>query len=181
MTHYIYLPGFGERFDLLRRLALRRWERSDVRVTVVTMRWTDRSETYEQRYERVAKVVKQSSSEKVVLVGESGSGPMALLAFSRHPEAVDSVVTICGYNHGASDVHQMHRRQRPAFYALMQTMDTIVPTLPQSVRRRITTIYSTHDKVVTPDHTRIEGAREVVLSTGGHMWSICRTLLKGLE
>ena len=179
MRHYIYIPGLGDRFTLLRRIALWRWKRRDARVVLVPMRWTDRVETYEQKYARVAREIDRFKSETVILVGESAGGAMALLAFSRHAKEVDNMVTLCGYNMGAADIHPERRRRNPALYPLLAKTDTVVPRLSSQLRQRITAIYSTKDKVVTPRHSQITGTRKIVLHTPGHMRNIVRLLLRG--
>lgn len=177
MVHLVYIPGLGDRFDPLRRLALRRWRGAGVTVTFVPMRWNDHRETYEQKYERIAEAIARIEHGDVTLVGESAGGAMALLAFSRQRDRVGSVVTICGYNHGAADVHHYHKRTHPAFYHMMPIVDEIVGTLSSDMRRLITTIYSTRDHVVTPAHSCIDGARETVVYTPGHLLAIARVLL----
>lgn len=178
MTHYIYIPGFNDRLDILRRLILRRWVSHDSRVTLVPMRWADKSESYDEKYSRIKRIIDQAGQEKLVLVGESAGGAMALFAFAKQTEAVHAVITICGYNHGAEDIHVVHRRDKPAFYPLSRAVDELVAGFSSSQRRRITTIYSTADRVVTPSHSNITGAREVVLHHRGHFLSIASTLVK---
>lgn len=176
MTHYIYVPGLGDGFDPLRRLALLRW-RIGTKVTFVPMTWDDHNRTYEQSYERIVQAIDAADGDEIVLVGESAGGAMALLAFSRQLDRVSRVVTICGYNHGAESVHPHHKRAHPAFYQLMPIVDGIVVKLPASARERITTIFSTRDHIVTPQHSRIQGASEKVLHSPGHLTTIARVLL----
>ncbi len=179
MIHYIYIPGLGDRFDPLRHLALARWKSHGSRVTLVSMRWSDKSETYEQKYARIVTAIQTHNNEKVILIGESAGGPMALLTLSRHPKQIQSTITICGYNHGASDIHPIRRRRNPAFYPLLLKTDEMLPRLPQSVRQCITTIYSTLDGTVTAKHSKIEGTQKIILRTPGHFWNIGRILIAG--
>lgn len=181
MTHFIYIPGLGDRFDVLRRIVLRRWRRDDERVTFVPMRWNDKRETYEQKYARVTKAIDSAKGDKIILVGESAGGAMALLAFSRNLALVDSIVTICGYNHGASDIEPYRRRRNPALYPLLENVDRIVPHLSTRQRRRITTLFSTRDRTVTPEHSSINEAQKIVLHTPGHMVTIIKALTKGIK
>lgn len=181
VKHYIYIPGLGDRFDFLRKLVLRVWwQNSKTKVTFVPMRWADKHETYEAKYQRVAEAIK-AVNNKVVLVGESAGGAMAMFALSRHPKEIDHVVTICGYNHDADDVHLEHKTRHPAFYQIMPAVDAVVVQLSKKDRARITTIYSTKDTIVIPDHSRIEGAKAVVLHTPGHLSNIVRVLFARLE
>jgi predicted alpha/beta hydrolase family esterase len=178
MRHYIYIPGLGDQFTPLRCIALWRWKSRDERVVLVPMKWTDKAETYEQKYARVAREIERLKSKEIILVGESAGGAMALLAFSRHVGDVNSVVTICGYNTGAAGINP-GRRHNPALYPLLAKVDGIIPRLSPTLRQRIITIYSTKDNVVTPRHSRIEGARKLVLHTPGHMRNITHLLIRG--
>lgn len=180
-THYIYVPGLGDRFDGLRRFALKRWNSNTTTATLVSMGWSNKSETAEQKYDRLKTVIQKSPCDRVVVVGESAGGPMALLALSRLPNKVHGVITICGYNHGSADVHEHHRRNSPAFFATVQMTEKLIDTFTSAVRRRITTVYSTKDRVVEPHHTKIHGAHKIELHTKGHFTNIARTLLAGPE
>jgi len=144
------------------------------------MRWNDQDETYESKYERIASAIEHIKGDEIILVGESAGGAMALFAFARNLDQVHRLVTICGYNHGAADVHPSHRRKHPAFYHLMPAADEIVSALSLQSRRSITTVYSTRDTVVAPQHSSIEGAAKIALHTPGHLTSIARTLLRGI-
>lgn len=141
------------------------------------MRWNYDRETYEQKYERIAESIKAAEGDEIVLVGESAGGAMALFAFSRQLDHVSRVVTICGYNHGAADVHPYHKRAHPAFYQMMPLVDGIVDSLALENRQCIRTIYSSRDRLVTPQHSRIDGAKEKILNTPVHFFAITRVLL----
>jgi pimeloyl-ACP methyl ester carboxylesterase len=145
------------------------------------MRWNDKSEIYEQKYARVARAIDSAKGDKIILVGESAGGAMALLAFSRNLTVVDSIVTICGYNQGASDIAPYRRHHNPALYPLLKSVDQIVPLLTARQRQLITTIVSSKDRTVTPEHSVIDKAQKVVLHTPGHMMTIVRVLAKGLK
>lgn len=178
MRHIVYIPGFGDHFDALRRLALRRWQNSDTQVSFVPMRWNDRHETYGEKYSRIAKTLQEIEADELILVGESAGGAMALFAFSRNLKQIDRVVTICGYNHGAANVHQYHKQVHPAFYQLMPLVDQVVVDFAPADLQRITTLYSTRDRIVTSEHSRIAGTHEQILHTPGHFISIASCLLR---
>jgi pimeloyl-ACP methyl ester carboxylesterase len=179
MTHYIYIPGLGDRLNFLRRLALLRWRNRSTRVVLVPMHWTNASEMYEQKYTRVADAIERLKGEKIILVGESAGGAMALLALSRHHRLVSEVVTLCGYNFGAENILPVRRHRNPALYPLLVKTDTVVSDISLQLRERITTVYSTRDRVVTPSHSKIDGAHKIIIHTPGHMMNIARLLLRG--
>jgi len=179
MKYYIYISGFGTWQDPLRRLALLSWKSRTSKVTFVPMRWTDEVETYQQKYTRVMNVVERASVEdEIILVGESAGGAMALAIFAQNLERVNSVVTICGYNHGSADVGTWYRRRSPAFYEAVQASEQLIAHFSPVALQRITTIYSTTDRTVTPTHSRIDGSQTVELQSGGHLLNIVQVLLK---
>lgn len=178
-TRYIYVPGLNDRLDPLRHLALLRWKSKDSKATLVPMRWSDKNESSEQKYKRLRAVIDISTDERIVVVGESAGGPMALLALARQPDKVSQVITICGYNHGSADVHEHHRSNSPAFFATVQITEKLIDHFTPGLRDRITTVYSTRDHVVAPKHTKIPGARKITLPTKGHITNIARVLLRG--
>lgn len=180
MKHYIYIPGLNDRLDLLRRFVLLRWKNADSRVILVPMHWSDKTETYEQKYDRLQEVINRvDEDDTLILVGESAGGSMALLTYMRLPSKIHSVITICGYNHGSVDIHEHHRRNSPALFTAVQETEKHLPAMSPEMRRRITTIYSTKDTVVTPDHTRIDGSMWIEMNTPGHLKNIGRILLAG--
>ena len=176
MVHYIYIPGFGDHFDFLRQLLLARWRTQDTAVHFVPMHWRDRTEAYGQKLERLRQIIEQiAPNEPIIIVGESAGGAMALYSLSQLPERINSVITICGYTKGAQDVSRYYRTHRPAFYPLVQGLDALQPDA-----KRITTIYSVRDHVVTPKHTLIKGAHSIKLQTPGHLSNIARVLFTKL-
>lgn len=175
MTHYIYIHGFGGSYNWLRRLALRRWEKAGVRVTLVPMRWKNQVETFEQKYDRIVAEIKPG--EQTVLVGESAGGAMALFVYMRQSDVFHSVVTVCGYNHTAEDIWRQHRHAKPAFYPTVQAVDQSLSELAHP--ERLTTLYGKSDRVVAAKYSRVAGAREMQLPTRGHFVSIGYSLLKG--
>lgn len=179
MIRYIYIPGLNDRFDFLRRLALRRWETENAKATLVPMRWSDKSETYEQKYQRLEDVITMYKDDEIVLVGESAGGPMALLALLKLEPQISQVITICGYNHGADDIEPYRRRNNPAFYAMVRMTDALLPKLTSEIKAKIITVYSRRDHVVAPEHSRIEGSRELALDLKGHTLTIARQLISG--
>lgn len=177
MTHYIYIPGLGGSFDLLRRLALLGWRRPNTTVTFVSMNWDDTTENWQQKYTRVKQAMKAARDDKVVLVGESAGGAMALYAFIKNGSKYCQAITICGYNHGAADVDIGHKTAHPAFYRLVPKVDKALRGLSKDQRTRITTLYSMADKTVRPGHSRIIGAPAIVQRSGGHLRTIGRVLV----
>lgn len=61
---------------------------------------------------------------------------------------------------------------------MMPEVDRVVDLLKPADRKRIMTVYSARDRVVAPQYTRINGAREIIIHTPGHFSNIARVLLR---
>jgi len=177
-TVYVYLPGFGDKLNFLRRLALFIWTLRGRRAKLVELRWSNRTETYEDKLERIESVIKSLGKKRIVLIGESASGSVAIALLARDPEAYERVVTLCGYNHGASAVKPHYKKQHPAFDATTRKADQVEETLPAELAAKIVTIYSPTDKVLEPKHTLMPGASVKVLPPFTHGRAIWYGLLR---
>lgn len=176
---YLYIPGLGDHYDPLRRLGLRRWRRYGMSVTLVPMRWSDRSESYQTKRARVeAALAAVPDGQKITLIGESAGGAVALAVFHAHADRISRLVTICGKNHGADTLWQGYRRRKPAFVAAVERADATLPMLSPAETARIVTVYSTGDRVVRPKDTRIHGAKAVELHSRGHLRTIAGVILR---
>lgn len=176
MTHYIYLPGLGDKFDGLRLWALRRWKDSEAKVTFVPMNWDNKKEPWQQKYDRVKAALTDVEGENVVLIGESAGGSMAVYSLAQSRAGDFRVITICGYNHGAAAMHISHKTKHPALYRFMPFVDEAVQNLDDDQRQRLTTIISTKDRIVKPEHSKIIGARIVLRHSGSHQQNIMKIL-----
>lgn len=175
----VYIPGLGDGYDRVRQVVLRNWSSDTVTVCFVPMKWSRDTETFEQKYERIVEILRvaRQTNEKVVLVGESAGGAMALYTLRQTEGAIDQVVTVCGYNHGASGLAPHHKTTHPAFYALVPHVDEIVRTMTDQERGRVTTLYSKFDRVVTTEHTLIVGVNARDYTAPGHILSIAWMLV----
>lgn len=180
--HYVYLPGFGGGiFNPFRRLGLLLfWRSRGHSVSFVPMHWTDRNESYQQKFARIESEVKRRPNRSIVVVGESAAGAMALYVLASDVPRVEAVVTVCGYNHGHKDLLEQQKFLHPAFDSLVERVDRLLPKLTAAQKRGIITIYTPFDDVVTKDHTLIDGSRAVKLSSRTHFGAIARSIVQAL-
>lgn len=173
--HYIYIPGLGDNYDRYRASGLRDWpkRRKDVTAELVPMHWSDRSETYEQKFARVeAAIAAVPADQPVTLVGESAGGSMALAVFHKHAARVSRCVTVCGKNRGAQTLGDFYRQRTPVFPESVERTDAIIPILSDDELQRICVVYSKRDKRIRAADSVIDGARTNVRGTPGHLFSI---------
>lgn len=175
-THYLYLSGMGDRFDPARKLMLAYWRLRGRSIHLVPMRWRDVGETYEQKEQRIREAIHLRSEGRVVLVGESAGGSMAIRILLDHPELIARVVTVCGFNHTASGVGGFYRKYTPAFYEVVKANDASEKAMHQEASR-IKTVFASHDMVVYPKYSRVKGAEEVSIRGRLHLFAIMRIVL----
>lgn len=174
--HIIYIPGLGDGYDPIRRLGLRLWRRPSILVTHVPMRWSDPTESYEQKLARVRAAIESKPGHQTILVGESAGGAVVIGAMHQFSASVDRVVTVCGMNQGEANVNPRLYQKNRAFRGAMQAADRAVRSLNDTDRAKIVTIYSSGDFTVRPKDTLLPGVRSYDLRIAGHMYAILAVL-----
>lgn len=176
MKHIIYIPGLGDRYDGIRRLGLRLWRRPDVVVSHVPMHWLNPEETFDQKIDRIKTRIDLYPGSDVVLVGESAGGAASIVAMDRFRRHITQLVTICGMNHGASNVNPKLYQKNRAFKEAMLEADSIMQRMSPETKTKMLTVYSSNDFTVRPKNSLINGVEAVDLKTPGHMVAILAVL-----
>lgn len=170
-THVIYTPGLGDRYDLLRRACLWLWQLYGIRVTMVPMQWTS-DESYADKRTRVEKILAGTISEKIVLMGESAGGSMALSLYAAHADVVAGAMTLCGKNTRSDNVSARIYTRNPAFRDSMLQAEVAVETLNKQQRSKFVSVVPLYDSTVPVQQTLIPGCQKMTLPTAGHLLSI---------
>lgn len=174
----IYVPGLGDKYDIVRRIGLWLWrfQLRGARVTFVSMKWSVADDSYEAKVARIADAISNSKAgEQIVLIGESAGGGM-VLANWLNDTRVDAIVTVCGKNKGRENISETTYRRNPAFRSAMIDAEGALADSSESARARVLTVYSPQDTVVPPEDTLVHGAREMTIPTGGHGRTIVTVL-----
>ncbi len=172
----IYIPGLGDGYDPLRRLALKYWKGSSIKTTFVPMRWRDTSETYEQKVQRIRRAVKASTADTVVLVGESSGGSVVVAEMMQQNERLHRAITICGKNVRADRVSPRIYANNPAFRESMTRADETVAKMTPEDGKKFTIFYSKADPTVWFVDTKVPHASYRTLPSFGHFLSITLVL-----
>jgi len=142
------------------------------------MRWTDGS-SYEEKIKRLDDLVARSKGKKIILIGESAGGSVALNMYAQNPEAYYKVLTLCGKNTRADLVSPKLYVKNPAFKTSMYLAEQSVKKLTLRQRRAFISIHPLADHVVPVPQTLIPGCKEVTLWTVGHFATIIFALTLG--
>lgn len=179
MKHIIYIPGLGDRYDIIRRLGLALWRRPGVRVTHVPMRWLDANETMTQKVERVRDAIDDHTGDEVTIIGESAGGGMAIVVAAMFAHKVSHIVTVCGMNRGEANVSPLLYQKNPAFRDVMRAADRYVADLSTEAKAKMYIIYSSLDYTVRPRNSLIDGVDAYDTKIMGHAMAILSILFWG--
>ena len=168
--HIIYLSGFGGQYDNFRLWALRRWRFRDVSVELVSMKWE--SETFLQKIARVDQAIDRARGKRIVLIGESAGGSMAVHIYARRPDELYKVMTICGKNSHPETVGQEYYDRSAAFRDSMVSLDKSINELTNNQRKQFVSIYPFYDETVPVRETLLPDCRRVRLWSIGHLPTI---------
>jgi len=169
--HIIYLSGFGMNYDKLRRRLLGQWHFRGVSVELVAMQW-EGEETFEQKLARIDRAIDKEAGKRIVLLGESAGGSMAVHMYARRPGDVYRAVTLCGKNSHPETVGENYYRRSPAFRGSMGQLNKSINALSDEQRRHFVSIHPLYDPVVPVRETLLPGCARVRLPSVGHFFTI---------
>jgi dienelactone hydrolase len=166
--HILYIPGLGDKNDSFRRRALGWWKYKNITAELVPMNWST-NESYSAKFERVSAAIDSVKDKKVVLVGESAGGSMAVNVYSARPNDIHRAMTLCGKNTHPENVSPTTYRNNPAFRPSMDATIQSVHRLTPEQKRAFVSITPLYDPTVPVAQTLLPGCRHVWLWTVGHV------------
>jgi pimeloyl-ACP methyl ester carboxylesterase len=177
--HVIYIPGLGDHRSHLQQLAVKFWPIFGVKTSCYLMRWNDK-EPFAPKLSRLLAMIDElaRSGDKVSLVGTSAGASAVLNAYAARPDKIAGVVCICGKINNPP-AHSPRYIENPAFKESLMELQRVLPKLGPKQRARIMSIRPLADNIVLPADTIIPGAREKLVPTVGHAFSIGATLVFG--
>ena len=173
--HILYLSGFGDNYDSYRLRLLKLWRFRGVSVELVPMRW-ESQETFAQKLARVDQAIDQAAGKRIVIVGESAGGNMAVHVYARRPNDIYRVMGLCGKASHPETVGQRYYDRSPAFKTAMEGLNDATALLTEVQKREFVSIHPLYDSVVPVRETLLPGCRQVRLWTVGHFFAIMTAL-----
>ncbi|MDB5176614.1 MAG: hypothetical protein JWN75_282 [Candidatus Saccharibacteria bacterium] len=168
--HILYISGLGDKYDRLRLRCLRLWKFKDVTVELIPMNWE--MGTFEQKLARIDTAINRVSGKKVVLIGESAGGSMAVHTYARRGDALYKVTTLCGKNSQPEKVSESYYVNHPSFRESMNQLNASIDKLSDDEKERFVSIHPLYDPTVPVRETLIPGCRRVRIWTAGHFLTI---------
>lgn len=170
--HILYLSGLGDNLDRWRLRALKLWHFRNVTVELVPMSWA--SGTFEQKLAKVDQAIDRAKGKRIVVIGESAGGTMAMHVYARRPDDLYKVMTICGKNTHPEGVGEQFWRNNPAFKTSLDHLNASLAELTPEQMKKFVSIHPVYDPTVPVRETLLPGCKEVEL------WLIGHTLVIGL-
>lgn len=173
--HILYLSGFGSNYDAHRLRALKWWRFKGVSVELVPMQWEGK-ETFEQKIIRIDRAIDRAAGKRIVIIGESAGGSMAVHMYARRPDDLHKVMTLCGKNSRPETVGENYYRRSPAFRVSMERLNASTDSLSDKQCQGFVSIHPFYDSVVPVRETLLPDCRQVRLWSIGHSITICLAL-----
>lgn len=173
LIHILYLSGLGDNLDRWRLKALKLWRFRGVTVELVPMTW--RSGTFEQKIARIDQAIDRAKGKRVVIIGESAGGSMAMHMYARRDDLY-KVMTLCGKNTNPGGVSPSYYRHNPAFRTSMEHLDESLAELTTAQKKNFVSIHPIYDPVVPVRETLLTGCKQVRLFAVGHLITIALAL-----
>ncbi|MDB5183633.1 MAG: hypothetical protein JWO07_314 [Candidatus Saccharibacteria bacterium] len=164
--HILYLSGLGDNYDRFRLRALKLWRFRGVTVELVPMVW--HSGTFEQKLARIDQAVDRAHGKRVVLIGESGGGTMAIHMMARRDDLY-KVMTLCGKNTHPEGVSSIYTRNNPPFKVSLDHLNDSLGQLTTKQKKQFVSIHPLYDPVVPVRETLLAGCKQVRLPAIGHL------------
>lgn len=171
--HILYISGLGDHYDPFRLKVLRRWRFKNVKIELVPMKW--KQGTFDQKLRQIDQAIDRASGRRVVLIGESAGGSMAVHTLARRDDLY-KVMTLCGKNTHPETVSEVYYRNHPAFVISMQKLNESLSTLTDKKKREFVSIHPLYDPTVPVKETLIEGCKQLRLPSVGHFITIVLAL-----
>lgn len=169
--HVIYIPGFGDWYDIGRRPLFRCWRLLGVTTEFVPMNWRS-SESYKSKLERINSAIDRARGKRIILIGESAGASMAVAIHAKRYNELHKTLTVSGKNRHAATVAPRLYRQYVAFQDAMRTIDKTGADLADEARQNFVTLYPLYDDIIPKEDATIPGTRMVRLFSVGHFLTI---------
>jgi hypothetical protein len=165
--HILYISGLGDGYDRMRRTLLKMWRYRNVTTELVSMTWAD-GKPYEEKFDKLSKAIDASAGKRIVLIGESAGGSMAVNMYAARANDLYKVMTICGKNTSTHGVSPLYYAKNPAFKTSMEMTEKSVQSLSEQQRRNFVSITPLADPTVPVKDTLLPGCRHEVVFAYGH-------------
>jgi pimeloyl-ACP methyl ester carboxylesterase len=175
----IFVPGLGD--DKQFWLFESWWKKDGFEVLTFKTGWKS-EESFENKLERLNELIKEKSKDKkVVLIGTSAGGSLAINAYYKSPDKIKKVITVCSrLKQGELDGFRGFKARTkgyPTFAESIIKTEEIEKQLTQEDKKRIMTVRAMLGDELVPGNTAmIDNATNITVPTMEHNISIALSL-----
>lgn len=178
---YIVVPGLGDHkpvFGWFYDGVGKRWSRKGLQTQIFRSQW-ESDEPYEEKYDRLVKLIdtEQQQGRGVVLVGISAGDSLAMLAMAQMPKPPVALISICGFVRLKESDRHGSPYAKASWYRAGDAAEKSLARLNSERKSNILCLIPKTDGVVEPERQYIDGATNITMNVGGHLWGIVAALV----
>jgi len=196
MTYILYLNGLGtgkprKREQIAMRYVVRYFKRHDMTITHIPINWFSQ-ESFDRLYQDTVQTVRAhcKKHDRVVLVGVSAGGSLAVNVMSQLHDPKLSVVTVCSplrittlpwwdkRNLAYLAKLGTSKPSQRLFDSVTCCNNTAIPNLTMQDKQRIITVRQWMDQIVPKSTMTVPGIRTYRVPGIGHIFGIIAGALK---
>jgi hypothetical protein len=173
-NHVIVIPGLGNNID--RHVwATKNWIKFGLIPHVFDTRWRTEEKGFDEKLERVIKLVDSLSGTKISVIGNSAGSSLGLNILGERKRQISHLVINCGRVRDGDwpwFTFDQATASSPSFRESVIKTQELEKTLTDNDRKKILTLRPLFDEVVPPSTVPIRGANNEVIFFIEHSLSI---------
>ncbi len=178
--YLIYVPGLGDQNPKGQRQLISLWRYWGVEAELFQMNWADQ-EPWPPKLGRLLKRIDDllASNRNVGLIGASAGAGAVINAYAARKDKVVGCVLIAGKVNRPNTIGSSYRHKNPSFVSSAQDSVLALQSLNADHRQRILSRYALADETVYKPDSRISGAKNQMVPSIGHFFTIATQLTLG--
>lgn len=175
----ILVPGLSDSRES--KLIKNIWKKNGIDVIFFKSKWKS-DENYQTKLNRLLKLIdEKSKTNKVSLIGTSAGGSLVLNAFNERKDEINKVITVCSrLKKGKESGFRGFTKRTEKYLSFKESVlnsEENINNFSLEEKQRIMTIYALFGDELAPEDTSIvDGAKNVIIPTGEHLFSIWSSL-----
>jgi pimeloyl-ACP methyl ester carboxylesterase len=172
----IIIPGLGNRVGLHQR-AVKGWRKHGLITNIFPARWIEEEIGFREKFDRLVKMVDRWHDKygDITIIGNSAGSSLGLNLLGACPDKISHLIINCGRIRQGDWPWLTFKKaciNSPSFYQSVVKAEELEKSLTQSNRSKILTLRPRFDEVVPFWTVPITGAKNEIIPTIGHAWTI---------
>lgn len=169
----IMVPGLSDN-NVFNPILIWWWKQQGFKMIIFQPKWKE-SEDYQTKLNRLLNLIDEESKNNLVsLIGTSAGGSLVINAFNKRPDKINKVITVCSR---LKKGEEFDTKDYPSFGESVLESEKNINQFSTKDKEKIMTIRSKFFDELVPNNTSIiDGAKNITVPTGGHLFSILSSL-----